>query len=473
MDSDSPETPHARTDLPHVVIVGGGFGGLRCARELRHVPVRITLVDRSNHHLFQPLLYQVAIAGLSAPDIAYPIRTALRNNANAVTLLAEVVDADLGNRTLTLHDRKILHFDYLVVAAGARTNYFGHDADWGRYALGLKNVEDALEIRTRVLLAFETAEREPDPELREKLMTFVVIGGGPTGVEVAGALRELARAVLARDFRMIDPSKARVVLIEQNERVLKAGFDPDVSERAKKQLEDLGVEVRLKTRVDSIDQRGVHIGSELIQAGTVLWTAGVTARRLTQKLGVELDRAGRIVVEQDLTVPGHPDVYAIGDNATLIPAGATQPLPGLAAVAVQEGRHAARNIERSLRGELRTPFEYFDKGIMATIGRSRAVVQASRFKLSGFIAWLAWLFVHLLLLIGFRNRLIVLLNWAWQYLTYRSGARLITGWRSWDWTMPTAAHARALAAPQPRPLDPTDGQPEPARPSQIQASPQR
>jgi NADH:ubiquinone reductase (H+-translocating) len=473
MDSEAPETPHARTDLPHVVIIGGGFGGLRAARELKGEPVRLTLVDRSNHHLFQPLLYQVAMAGLSAPDIAYPIRSALRNNPNAVTLLGEVVDTNLSERTLTLHDGRVLHYDYLVIAAGARTNYFGHDADWGRFALGLKNVEDALEIRTRVLLAFETAEREPDPEKRRKLLNFVVIGGGPTGVEIAGALRELARAVLARDFRVIDPSQARVVLIEQQDRVLAAGFDADVSERAKRQLEDLGVEVRLKTRVDGIDQRGVHIGSELIEAGTVLWTAGVTARRLTQKLGVKLDRAGRIYVEQDLTLPGHPEVYAIGDNATLIPEGAAHPLPGLAAVAVQQGRHAAASIARSVRREPRTPFVYVDKGIMATIGRSRAVVQAGRTKLSGLIAWLAWLLVHIVLLIGFRNRLMVLLNWAWQYVSYRSGARLIIGWRSWDWTMPTAAHARALAEPQPRPLAPASAEPEPVRPSQIHASPPR
>src|SRR5687767_11946157 len=312
MESEAPETPHARRDLPHVVIIGGGFGGLHLARRLHGEPVRVTLVDRSNHHLFQPLLYQVAMAGLSAPDIAYPIRSVLRKNPNAVTLLAEVVDTDLSSRTVTLHDGKILQYDYLVVAAGARTNYFGHDADWGKYALGLKNVEDALEVRTRVLLAFETAEREPDPEVRRKLMNFVIIGGGPTGVEIAGTLRELSRAVLTRDFRVIDPSQARVVLIEQQDRVLAAGFDPDVSASAKRQLEELGVEVRVKTRVDGIDERGVHIGSELIEAGTVLWTAGVTARRLTQKLGVKLDRAGRIYVEQDLTVPGHPEVYAIG-----------------------------------------------------------------------------------------------------------------------------------------------------------------
>jgi NADH:ubiquinone reductase (H+-translocating) len=471
MHSEAPEIPHARADLPHLVIIGGGFGGLHMARQLQGEPVRITLVDRSNHHLFQPLLYQVAMAGLSAPDIAYPIRAVLRKNPNAVTLLAEVVDADLTGRTLTLHDGKILPYDYLVVAAGARTNYFGHDAEWGKYALGLKNVEDALEVRTRVLLAFETAEREPDPELRRKLMNFVVIGGGPTGVEIAGALRELSRAVLARDFRVIDPSQARVILIEQQPRVLAAGFEPDVSERAKRQLEELGVEVRLKTKVDGIDEKGVHIGGELIQAGTVLWTAGVTARRLTQKLGVELDRAGRIIVNQDLTVPGHPEVYAIGDNACLIPEGQTHPLPGLAAVAIQEGRHAAKNLMLTLRREPRQPFHYFDKGIMATIGRSRAVVQMKKLKLAGFIAWSAWLLVHLVLLIGFRNRLVVLLNWAWQYLTYRSGARLITGWRSWDWTMPTQAHARALAQPMPRPLDGETAQPEPARPSQIQAQP--
>ena len=415
------------------MIVGGGFGGLRAARALGKKPVRVTLVDRSNHHLFQPLLYQVAMAGLSPADIAYPIRAILSKQKNTTTLLAEVVDVDLGARKLTLHDGAELDYDYLIVAAGAKTNYFGRELDWGRHSLSLKNVEDALEIRRRVLLAFETAERESDPKERERLLTFVIIGGGPTGVEIAGAIRDLARAVLAKDFRVIDSSHARVIVIEMQDRVLPAGFSRELSEQAKQQLEELGVEVRLGTRVDGIDGRGVTIGADRLEAGTVLWTAGVMARRLTAKLGVELDRAGRIVVGPDLSVPGHPEVFAIGDNAHAVPEGGTDPLPGLAGVAVQQGEHVAENVMCRIEERPTQPFVYVDKGIMATVGRKRAVVQFPKFEMSGFFAWLTWLFVHIVLLIGFRNRLIVLLNWFWHYVTYTSGSRLITGWRSWDW----------------------------------------
>jgi NADH:ubiquinone reductase (H+-translocating) len=421
-------------ELPHVVIIGGGFGGLSAARALRKAPIRLTLVDRSNHHLFQPLLYQVAMAGLSPADIAYPIRSVLRRHRNATTLLAEVVAVDLDRKTIRLFDDTTLSYDYLIIAAGARTNYFGHDHDWAPFALGLKNVEDALEIRHRILLAFETAERQPDPAVRRRLLTFVIIGGGPTGVEIAGAIRDLSSAVLARDFRNIDPSLARVILIEMQERILPSGFDPDLSEKAKRQLEELGVEVRVGTRVEKIDAEGVHIASESLAAGTVLWTAGVTARRLTQRIDTERDRSGRITVATDCSIPGHPEVFAIGDNARLVPEGQKDPLPGLASVAMQQGPHVAKNLARSLRGEPREPFRYVDKGIMATIGRSRAVVQMRGLKLSGLMAWFTWLLVHIVLLIGFRNRLAVLLNWFWAYVSYRSGARLITGWRSWDWT---------------------------------------
>jgi NADH dehydrogenase len=448
--------------LPRVVIVGGGFGGLSAAKALRAAPVRLTLVDRCNHHLFQPLLYQVAMAGLSPADIAYPIRSVLRRQANATTLLAEVVRVDLVRRSVTLHDGTELSYDFLVLAAGARTNYFGRD-DWSRWSLGLKNIEDALEVRRRVLLAYETAERAADPEQRRRLLTFAIIGGGPTGVELAGAIRDLAEAVLARDFRQIDPSQARVTLIEMQDRVLPAGFDRDLAAKAKRQLEELGVDVRLNTRVDAIDARGVHVGDELIEAGTVLWTAGVTARTLTQHVqGAELDRTGRILVGPDCTVPGRPEVFAIGDNARFVPAGGDGPLPGVAGVAIQQGRHAARSIVATLRGEPRRPFVYRDRGIMATIGRSRAVVQMPHFRASGLIAWLTWLFVHIVLLIGFRNRLIVLINWCWAYVSYRSGARLITGWRSWDWAVPSAAEARARAGSVPVADTVAQAEPRPA-----------
>lgn len=431
---------------PHVVIVGGGFGGLKAARALGRAPVRVTLVDRCNHHLFQPLLYQVAMAGLSPADIAYPIRAAVSRQRNTTTLLAEVVDANLEQRTLTLHDGAALSYDFLIIAAGAKTNFFGRDRDWGRHALSLKNVEDALEIRRRVLLAFETAEREPDPERRSRLMSFVIIGGGPTGVEIAGAIRDLARTVLSRDFRVIDSSQARVILLEMQDRVLPSGFSRELSERAQRQLQELGVEVRLATRVTDIDESGVSVGNERLEAGTVLWTAGVMARRLTQKLGVELDRAGRIVVGTDLSVPKRPEVFAIGDNARCTPEGASDPLPGLAGVAVQQGVRVADNVLRRLRGEPTRPFVYVDKGIMATVGRKRAVVQFPRLEMAGFFAWLTWLFVHIVLLIGFRNRLVVLLNWFWHYVTYTSGSRLITGWRSWDWQMTGGLQERRIEA---------------------------
>jgi len=435
--------------LPHVVIIGGGFGGLSAARSLEGEPVRVTVVDRSNHHLFQPLLYQVAMTGLSPADIAYPIRSVLRRQPNATTLLAEVTGVDLDRKIVQLFDGTTLSYDFVIIAAGARTNYFGHEDDWGRYTLSLKNIEDALEIRHRILLAFETAERHADPEVRRRLLTFVIIGGGPTGVEIAGAIRDLAGAVLARDFRNIDPSLARVILIEMQDRILPSGFDPELSEKARLQLQELAVEVRLNTRVDDIDAEGVHVGNELLAAGTVLWTAGVTARGLTQRIATGRDRAGRITVEQDCSIPGHPEAFAIGDNALLVPEGEAQPLPGLASVAIQQGRHTAHGILRRLRREPREPFRYVDKGIMATIGRSRAVVQMRRLKLSGVLAWLIWLFVHIVLLIGFRNRIVVLLNWFWAYVTFRSGARLITGWRSWDWTDTTKASRERSPARQP------------------------
>lgn len=419
---------------PHVVIVGGGFGGLAAAKKFENADVQLTLVDRWNYHLFQPLLYQVATAGLSPADIAYPTRTALRDQQNAQMLLAEVTAVDLASRRLTLHDGANLHYDYLIVACGARTNFFGKEQTWGRHALGLKCIEDALEVRRRILLAFETAEREPDPKQRASLLTFVVIGGGPTGVEVAGALSDLARTVLAADFRVIDAKSARVVLIEMLDRLLPGGFDESVSQRAKEQLEELGVEVRLRTQVKNIDETGVEVDGEHIAAGAVLWTAGVMARRLTLQLGVELDRNGRIPVSTDCSLAEHPEVFAIGDCARFVPEGSSQPLPGVAQVAIQQGRHVARMIANDLRSQPREPFRYRDKGTMATVGRSRAVAQIGKLKISGWIAWMAWLFVHIWFLIGVRNRISVLLNWFWAYVSYRRGARLITGFRSWDWS---------------------------------------
>ncbi len=420
------EPSGTRSAVPRVLILGGGFGGLEAAKALAGERVRVVLVDRSNHHLFQPLLYQVAMAGLSPADIAVPIRSILSSQDNAMVLLGEAVGVDLQKKRLTLKDGEELGFDYLVVATGAKTNYFGHDG-WTRHALGLKTLDDALAIRGRVLLAFEAAEREQDPEARRRLMTFVVIGGGPTGVECAGALSELARFVLARDYRVVRPETPRIVLVEAQDRLLSGAFSDALARSARRQLEDLGVEVMVGHRVQAIDEAGVVLDSGRIESTTVLWSAGVRARSMTEKLGVELDRAGRVVVERDLSVPGHPDCFVIGDCASFVPEGGASPLPGISPVAMQMGRSVAANIGRTLRGRARTPFRYVDKGIMATIGRSRAVAQTGMLSLSGYLAWLAWLGVHIWYLIGFKNRVVVLLNWAWQYFMYKRGARLITG----------------------------------------------
>lgn len=426
---------------PHVIVVGGGFGGLTLAQSLERAPVDVTLVDRSNHHLFQPLLYQVAMAGLSPADIAVPIRSVLKRQANARVLLGEVTKVDLACRTIYLDDDARLDYDFLVIAVGAKTNYFGHD-DWARFAHGLKTLDDAVEIRRRVLLAFEAAEREPDAQARRRLLTFVVIGGGPTGVEVAGSLIELGRFVLADDFRRIRNERPRVVLVEADNRLLPGGFRPDLAESAKRQLEDLGVEVRLSTRVVNIDGHGADLGGERIESTTVLWTAGVRAKRLNETLGVELDRAGRVVVRQDCSVPGHPDAFVIGDAALFVEEGQKHPLPGVSPVAMQQARFVARVIARRAAGsEAPSRFRYYDKGIMATIGRSRAVAQTGRLGMSGLIAWLAWLVVHIFYLISFRNRFVVLFNWAWSYITYKRGARLITGERVWERAQKLAARA--------------------------------
>jgi NADH dehydrogenase len=405
-----------------VVIVGGGFAGLTAAQALAKAAVQITLIDRRNHHLFQPLLYQVATAGLNPSDIASPIRRILRHQRNVEVLLAEAKNIDLARKTVSL-DQGSLDYDYLIVATGARHSYFGHD-EWKPLAPGLKSVADALEIRRRVLMAFEMAEREPDAAQRQAWLTFVIVGGGPTGVELAGALCEIAHHALAKDFRRIDPKQARVILVEGTERVLMA-YVPELSEKARRQLIALGVEVRTGATVTNIDNGGVSLGDEHVAARTVLWAAGVTGSRLGRTLGVPLDRANRVVVNPDLTVPGHAEAYVIGDLASLMQDGTL--VPGVAPAAMQEAHHAAKNILRSIRRETTLPFRYHSKGSLATIGRKAAVAQLGPLKLSGVIAWLAWLFIHVMFLIGFRNRFMVVFQWAWSFVSYDRGARLITG----------------------------------------------
>jgi NADH dehydrogenase len=412
------------SDIPHVVIIGAGFGGLTCARALKGAPVQITIIDRANHHLFQPLLYQVAMAGLSPADIAEPIRSILRDMKNVTVLLDEATDVDFNERTVELRDSH-LRYDYLVLATGGRTSYFGHD-DWETFAPGLKDLDDAVEIRRRVLMAFEAAEKETNPELHRRLMTFVVVGGGPTGVELAGAIAELAHHVLARDFRHIYPEEAEILLLEGGPKILPS-FSPDLSASAHRQLARLGVRVRTGAQVTDIDKRGVHLGDEMIKAATVIWAAGVSATALTMRFGAPLDRGGRVLVNRDLTVPGHHNVFAIGDMTNLEQDG--KPLPGVSPVAMQMGRHVARNIRDDMAGKPYEEFRYFDKGSMATIGRKAAIAEIRKLHLSGFMAWMAWLVVHIFFLIGFRNRFAVLFNWAWSYFTYQRGARLITGRR--------------------------------------------
>lgn len=405
-----------------MVIIGGGFGGLAAAKGLRGAAARVTLVDRRNHHLFQPLLYQVATAALNPSDIAQPIRRILRRQRNVSVILGEAAKIDLAARKVVLRDEE-LFFDYLVIATGATHSYFGHD-NWEHSAPGLKTVEDALEIRRRVLVAYEAAERESAPAIQREWLTFVIVGGGPTGVEMAGALAEISRRVLALDFRRIEPRRARIVLIEAAARVLPA-MSPESSANASRQLDRLGVEVMTSTAVTGVDDNGVNHASARLAARTVIWAAGVAASPLARSLGVPLDRAGRIAVGPDLTLGGEPRVFVIGDLAALQLDG--KPVPGVAPAAMQEGRHAARNIVHSIRGEALEPFRYADKGTLATIGRAAAVIDFGRIHLSGFVAWILWLVVHIFYLIGFRNRVLVLTEWAWVYLRNERGARLITG----------------------------------------------
>ncbi len=407
----------------HVVIVGGGFGGLYAARALRDVDVQVTLLDRRNHHVFQPLLYQVASAALSPGDIASPIRWILRRQKNVEVLLADVQRVDPARKVVILADGEMA-YDLLVLAAGSTHAYFGHD-EWQVMAPGLKTLEDALEIRRRVLLAYERAERENDPVARAALLTFVVIGGGPTGVELAGALAEISRLSLARDFRHFDPSSARIVLIEAGTTILST-FPDMLRESARKDLQKLGVDVRTGKAVTGVANGRVDLGDKSIDAATVLWAAGVAASPVGVTLGVPTDRVGRVIVQPDLTIPGHSDVFVIGDLASFMgPDG--KPLPGVAQVAIQMGRHAAENIRRAAGHQPYRPFVYKDLGNMATIGRASAIADFGWLRLKGWIGWLAWLFVHILNLIGFRNRLVVLVQWAWAYFSYQRAIRLITG----------------------------------------------
>lgn len=405
------------------MIVGGGFGGLYAARALRNVPVQVTLLDRRNHHLFQPLLYQVATAALSPGDIASPIRWILRHQKNVEVLLADVRRIEAGRRTIVLADGEV-SYDFLILATGATHAYFGHD-EWRRTAPGLKTLEDALEIRRRVLLAYERAERENDPAKRESLLTFVVIGGGPTGVELAGALAEISRQSLARDFRHFDPGSARIILVEGGASIL-AAFPETLRDAARRHLATLGVDVRTDTIVTGVAPGRVETGQTGIEAATVLWAAGVAASPVGATLGVPIDRAGRVLVQPDLTIAGHPEIFVIGDLASFTgPDGKL--LPGVAQVAIQMGKHAARNIKRALDRQPLRAFVYRNLGNMATIGRASAIADFGWLRLNGWIAWLAWLFVHIMNLIGFRNRVVVLVQWAWAYFSYQRAIRLITG----------------------------------------------
>jgi len=419
-------TAHAR---PRVVIIGGGFGGLNAAKALRHAPVDVLLIDRRNHHVFQPLLYQVATAGLSPGDIASPIRWILRHQSNAEVWLAEATKIDLDHKTVVLSDGEVT-YDYLIVSAGSGHAYFGHD-EWRPHAPGLKTLEDALDIRRRVLLAFEQAERERDRARQRRLLTFVVVGGGPTGVELAGALAEISRHALAHDFRAIHPETARIILVEGGSHVLPTYPEP-LSMFARRALERLGVAVWTEKLVTKVEAGRVYMGEEMIESGTVLWAAGVSAASVGRTLGGPTDRVGRVIVNDDLTLPGRPEVFVVGDLA--VSKGADgQPLPGVAQVAIQGGAHAAKNIARTLAGQPREPFTYRNLGNLATIGRNVAVSDLPYGRMTGYPAWLFWLFVHIFNLIGFRNRLSVMTQWAFSYMTYQRSVRLITGedpWRS-------------------------------------------
>lgn len=414
---------------PNVVIIGAGFAGLRVVQGLANVPVNIAIIDRHNYHLFQPLLYQVATAALSPADIAFPIRRIFRSQKNVECVLGDVTQIDLTRQCLTIDSSQEIDFDYLVVAAGATHSYFGKE-EWLSNAPGLKTIEDALYIRKRILLAFEEAENEMDLDAQRAKLTFIIVGGGPTGVELAGALRQIAVKEIQKDYRHIDTSTARVMLVEANDRVLKS-FHPDLSAHAKRDLEKLGVEIRLNGRVTAVDEQGVKIGDERIDANNVFWAAGVQASPLGKSLGVEMDRAGRVIVKPDLSIPGHPNVFVAGDLASATNPENNQPVPGVAPAAMQMGAHVAKVIRQEILGkqltETRTPFKYRDKGSMATIGKAKAIADIHGWRFTGFIAWLMWSMIHLMFLITFRSKVFVMLNWAYTYIFQSTGARLITG----------------------------------------------
>lgn len=410
---------------PEVVVIGGGFAGLNAAFELGKLPVNITVIDRKNHHTFQPLLYQVATAGLSPGEIAAPIRGVLKKLKNLHVLMGEVVGFDTANRKVNLRDGSQIPYDYLIVAAGATHSYFGHP-EWAELAPGLKSIEDATEIRRRVLLAFELAERKAAMTGKAEPIHFVIVGGGPTGVELAGTLAEIARNTIAADFDWINPRDTKILLIEGGPRVLPA-YPDDLSASAERQLRRLGVQVMTSAVVTAIEPGLVKVREQVVPSTVTLWAAGVAASPLGKALGVNTDKRGLVIVEHDLSVPGHPEIFVVGDLANFTPPGEQHPLPGLAPVAMQEGRFAAKNIGDDLKGRARQTFHYRGKGTMATIGRAAAIAQIGNLHLSGTIAWLMWLFVHLMYLVGFRNRLLVFIEWAWDYLTYQRSARLITG----------------------------------------------
>jgi NADH dehydrogenase len=428
---------------PHIVVLGAGFGGLEFCKHFHNRDARITLVDRTNHHLFQPLLYQVATAALSAPEIAQPVRSILRDYPSVTVLMDNIIDVHLNEKKVVMQEN-ILQYDYLVMALGSCTSYFGHP-EWEQFAPGLKSLEDALHIRSNILRAFEKAEMVSNKEEHDRLLTVVVVGGGATGLELAGAFAELARHVLKADFRHIDSREARIILIEAGPRVL-AHLPPELSVSAQKQLEHLGVQVRTSTMVKNISEGRLDLANgETIYPGNIIWAAGVSATPITRKLGVELDRTGRIKVNPDLSIPGHPEAFAIGDMALLLETDG-KPVPGVSPAAMQEAKHVARIIEDEIAfsNEVkRKPFKYWDKGTMATIGRSAAVAKVGKFEFSGFVAWLAWLVIHLIFLVGFRNKLAVLFQWFYGYITYKRGARIIV-----DYTAPTSPPQSSQPVPQ-------------------------
>jgi NADH dehydrogenase len=409
---------------PHVVIIGGGFGGLFGARAFKHAPVEVTLIDRHNHHVFQPLLYQVATAGLSPGDIASPIRWILRRQKNVRVLLGEAQAIDVASRRVLLDGGESLTYDYLIVAAGADNSYFGHP-EWAPFAPALKTLDDALRVRARMLLAYEVAEREEDPAVRKRMLTSVIVGGGPTGVEMAGAIAEIAHQTLSDEFQSIHTAESRIVLVEAGPSILST-FPEKLRNAGRKSLQKLGVEVREKTAVTRVEHETVWLGDERIEAGTIIWAAGVAASPLGKTLGVPLDRAGRVLVQKDLTIPGHPEVFVVGDLASVTDENG-HPYPGVAQVAMQQAQQAARNVVRAIDGQSPAEFHYKNLGTLATIGRNSAIADLGWLRVSGFPAWLLWLFIHIFWLIGFRNRILVLVQWAGAYITYQRSVRLITG----------------------------------------------